>query len=93
MFMEVVKAIIHDQYIPMHLWEEEAKIVVYVQKKSPHKVLENKTPEDIFPYTLQVPIECEKYGDRTIRDPVKTRRCVKRLRTRKEHEALLSQQR
>jgi hypothetical protein len=35
-------------HFPMHLWEEVAKTTVYVQNKSPHKVLENKTPEEMF---------------------------------------------
>ena len=46
--MEVVKAMIHDQDLPMHLWAEVARIVVYVQNKSPHRVLGNKTPEEMF---------------------------------------------
>ena len=28
--MEAVKAMINDQYLPMYLWEEEAKTIVYV---------------------------------------------------------------
>jgi hypothetical protein len=46
--MEAVKAMIHDQDLPMHLWAEAARNAVYVQKKSPHIVLENKTPEEMF---------------------------------------------
>ena len=46
--MEAVKAMIHDQDLPMHLWEEAARIVVYVQNRSPHKVFGNKAPEEIF---------------------------------------------
>jgi hypothetical protein len=46
--MEAVKAMIHDQDLPMHLWAEATKRTLYVQNKSPHKVLENKTPEEIF---------------------------------------------
>jgi hypothetical protein len=46
--MEAVKAMIHDQYLPMHMWEEAAKTIVYVKNKSPHKVLENNTPKEIF---------------------------------------------
>jgi transposase InsO family protein len=46
--MEEVKAMIHDQDIPMHLWEEATKTAMYVQNRSPHKVLENKTPEEMF---------------------------------------------
>ena len=43
--MEAVNAMIHDQDLSMYLWAEAARIVVYVQNRSPHKVLENKTPE------------------------------------------------
>jgi hypothetical protein len=46
--MEAVKAMIHDQYLPMHMWAEETKTTVYVQNKIPHKVLEKKTPEEMF---------------------------------------------
>jgi hypothetical protein len=46
--MEVVKAMIHDQDLPMYLWEEAAKMTMYVQNKIPHEVLENKAPEEIF---------------------------------------------
>lgn len=33
--MEVSKTMIHDEYLPMFLWGEESKIVVYVQNKIP----------------------------------------------------------
>jgi hypothetical protein len=46
--MEAVKAMIHDQDLPVHLWAEAAKTTVYVQNISPHKVLKNKTPEEMF---------------------------------------------
>jgi IS30 family transposase len=46
--MEEVKAMIHDQDLPMHLWAEAVKTKMYVQNKSPHKVLENKTHEEMF---------------------------------------------
>jgi transposase InsO family protein len=46
--MEAVKAMIHDQDLPMHLWAEASNIAVYVQNISPHKVLENKTLEICF---------------------------------------------
>ena len=41
-------AILHYQYLPMHLWVESSRTVVYVQNHTPHKVLENKTPEEVF---------------------------------------------
>ena len=39
---------IHEQDLPMHLWVEAARTTVYVQNKSPHRVLGNKTPEEMF---------------------------------------------
>jgi hypothetical protein len=39
---------IHDQDLPMFLWEEACNMTVYVQNRSPHKVLEDKTPEEAF---------------------------------------------
>ena len=46
--MEAVRAMLHDQDIPMHLWVEATRIVVYVHNRTPHRVLENKTPEEFF---------------------------------------------
>jgi hypothetical protein len=39
---------IHDQNLPMHLWAEASNTTVYVQNRSPHKILGNKTPEEVF---------------------------------------------
>ena len=39
---------LHDQDLPMRLWEKVAKTAVYVQNRTPHRVLENKTPEEVF---------------------------------------------
>jgi hypothetical protein len=33
--VETVKAMIHDQHLPMFLWEEASMIVMYVQNKIP----------------------------------------------------------
>ena len=41
--MEAARAMLHDHDIPMHLWAEVARMVVYVQNHTPHRVLENKT--------------------------------------------------
>jgi hypothetical protein len=46
--VEAAKAIIHDQILPMHLWEEASNTAMYVQNRSPHKILGNKTPEEVF---------------------------------------------
>ena len=46
--MEAVKAMIHDQDLLMHLWVEAARTTIYVQNRSPHRVLGKKTPEEMF---------------------------------------------
>ena len=46
--METTRAILHDQDFPMHLWAEASRTAVYVQNRTPHRVLENKTPEEVF---------------------------------------------
>ena len=46
--MEATKARLHDQDLPMHLWVEAARTMVYVQNRTPPRVLENKTPEKVF---------------------------------------------
>jgi hypothetical protein len=40
--------ILHDQDLPMFLWEHEYNTTVYVQKKSPHKIMEDKTVGEAF---------------------------------------------
>ena len=45
---EAARAMLHDQDIPMHLWEEASRTVVYVQNHTPHIVLKKKTPEEVF---------------------------------------------
>ena len=39
---------LHDQDLPMHLWAEASRTMVYVQNRTPHRVLKNKTPEEVF---------------------------------------------
>ena len=46
--VEAAKAMIHDQSLPLHLWAEASKTAVYVQNRSPHKILGNMTPEEAF---------------------------------------------
>jgi transposase InsO family protein len=43
--VEAAKAMIHDQNLPMYLWEEASKQLYMFQNISPHKILGNKTPE------------------------------------------------
>ena len=46
--MEAIKEMMHGQDLPMNLWAQEARIVVYVQNHIPHRVLDNKTPKEAF---------------------------------------------
>jgi hypothetical protein len=43
-----VKAMIHYQIFPMVLWVESCNTFVCLQNKSPHRILEDKTPEEAF---------------------------------------------
>ena len=75
--MEVARAMLHDQDLPMYLWAEVARKTVYVWNRTPHRILENKTPEEvckkpevshlrIFGYPVYIHISKEK---RTKLDP------------------------
>ena len=46
--MEAVKAMIHDQDLPMYLWAEVARTTVHVQNRISHSALGNKTPKEMF---------------------------------------------
>ena len=46
--MEAVEAMIHDQNLPLHIWEEVARTDVYGKKKTLHCVLRNKMLEEMF---------------------------------------------
>ena len=46
--MEATKAMLHDQDLPMHLWAEATRTTMYVQNNTLHRVLDNKTPEEVF---------------------------------------------
>jgi hypothetical protein len=46
--LEAAKALLHDQDLPIVLREEACKTTVYVQNRSPHRILEEKTPEEAF---------------------------------------------
>ena len=43
--IEVVKTMIYDQDLPMHLWEQAARTAVYVQNRISHSALGLKTLE------------------------------------------------
>jgi hypothetical protein len=46
--VEATKAMIHDQSLLVFLWAKASMTIVYVQNKSPHKILKNITPEEAF---------------------------------------------
>ena len=46
--MEAVKTMIHDQDLPMHLWVEGARTIVYAHNIISHSALGFKTPEEMF---------------------------------------------
>ena len=48
MIIEATKEMLHDQDLPMHLWEEASREAVYVENCTPHRVFKNKTPEEVF---------------------------------------------
>ena len=45
---EAARAMLHDKDLPMHLWAEATRTTMYVQNCTPHRVLDNKTPEEVF---------------------------------------------
>ena len=48
MIMEAGREMLHDQDLPMHLWEKASRTTVYVQNPTPNRVLKNKTPKEVF---------------------------------------------
>jgi len=46
--MEAIKTMIHDQYLPILLWDEATRTTVYVQNILFHTPLGFKTPEEMF---------------------------------------------
>ena len=42
------KAMLHDQGLPLHLWDEACNTTFYVQNHSPHWILEMKTPKEAY---------------------------------------------
>ena len=46
--MEATKTMIHDQDLPMHLWVETKRMIIYVHNILSHSALGFKTPEEMF---------------------------------------------
>ena len=45
---ETTKAMMYDIDLPISLWAEGTRTVVYIQNRCPHAILKDKTPEEIF---------------------------------------------
>ena len=45
---EAAKAMLTDLDLPLSLWVEAAGTAVYIQNRSPHAILGEKTPEEVF---------------------------------------------
>ena len=46
--MGATKEMFIEHDLPMHLWADAARTVVYVHNRTPHLVLDKKTPEEDF---------------------------------------------
>ena len=46
--MEAIKLMLMTKIFSVHLWVEEERKTIYVQNLTPHRVLDNKTPEESF---------------------------------------------
>jgi hypothetical protein len=42
------RSMLHDQSLPLYLWAEASATVVYLQNRSPHRILGKTTPEEAF---------------------------------------------
>jgi len=45
MIVGAYRAMLHDQGLPLHLWVEACNTIVYLQNRSPHRIIGMKTPE------------------------------------------------
>eukprot|EP00253_Pinus_taeda_P027998 PITA_27998 len=46
--MGAARAMLHDQGLPLHLWDEACNTTVHLQNRSPHRMLGMKTPIEAF---------------------------------------------
>jgi len=44
----VARVMLHDQSLPLHLWDEACNTTIYLQNRSPHHILGMKTPMEAF---------------------------------------------
>jgi hypothetical protein len=43
-----VRSMLHDQSLPLYLWAEANATAIYLQNRSPHRILEKMTPKEAF---------------------------------------------
>jgi hypothetical protein len=48
LIVSAMKAMIHDQSLPLFLWAKACNTVVYLQNRSPCRILVDKTPKKAF---------------------------------------------
>jgi transposase InsO family protein len=60
--MEEIKTMIHDQDLPMHLWDEATRAPLYVQNRLFHSALGFKTPEEMFTRKKPEVIHLKTFG-------------------------------
>jgi hypothetical protein len=60
--MEAVKTMIHDQDLPMHLWDEAARTTVYVHNRLSHSALGFKTFNEMFSGKKEEVIHLKIFG-------------------------------
>ena len=56
------RAMLHDQSFPFFLWAKACSTVVYLQNRSPHRALGNKTPEEMFTGKKPEVSHCRIFG-------------------------------
>ena len=60
--MEGVKTMIHDQYLPVHLWAKEIRTVVYMHNILSHSALGFKTLEEMYTWKTPEVIHLNIFG-------------------------------
>ena len=45
---EAAKSMLHDQDLSTYLWTKDTITTLYIQNRSLHEVLDEKTPEEVF---------------------------------------------
>lgn len=66
---------LHDQDLAKFLWGESFMTIVYIQNRSPHRLIDNMTPKEVFPQNKPTMDHLKIFGCRiNIRIPKDKRR-------------------